>query len=330
MTNDQQCPVCLNAYGATLSRRPASDDGDRKRYDCTVCGTFVVTRTALTDFFKPDAFEFRHWTPVRRAALSHRLRNSSFQRSEAHYPRLTSEIVEPFAQGREKLPSVVEQVSNIIRTVGEHERAEGEPLRAPSLDFYALVGSANPDAASRLVIELARRGLLTVTNTSTSDGTDFMDASLTLPGWERWDAEQRGKTSASYGVIAMPYGIAELDDFVEDVLKPTVETINPLRLIRVDDEPTAGVIDNIMRVKIRDAAFLLADLTHANNGAYWEAGFAEGLGKPVIYLCTESVWKERRTHFDTNHCTTLIWNIHGLEKFKRDLVATIRNSLRML
>ena len=38
---------------------------------------------------------------------------------------------------------------------------------------------------------------------------------------------------------------------------------------------------------VRDAAFVISDLTHDNSGAYWEAGYAEGLGKPVIYICEE-------------------------------------------
>jgi len=36
-------------------------------------------------------------------------------------------------------------------------------------------------------------------------------------------------------------------------------------------------------------------------------GFAEGLNKPVIYMCNRNVFDERRTHFDTNHRQTVTW-----------------------
>ena len=72
-------------------------------------------------------------------------------------------------------------------------------------------------------------------------------------------------------------------------------------LIRLDDVLEAGLIDNQLRAQIRQSKFILADLTQGNNGAYWEAGYAEGLGKPVIYLCKKSYWEEFKTHFDTNH-----------------------------
>jgi nucleoside 2-deoxyribosyltransferase len=57
------------------------------------------------------------------------------------------------------------------------------------------------------------------------------------------------------------------------------------KLTRLDDDPKAGIIDDRLRVEIRTSRFLIADLTHENRGAYWEAGFAEGDGKPVIYTC---------------------------------------------
>jgi nucleoside 2-deoxyribosyltransferase len=56
-------------------------------------------------------------------------------------------------------------------------------------------------------------------------------------------------------------------------------------LRRLDDEPKAGLIDDRMRAEIQASRFVIVDLTHMNRGAYWEAGYAEGLGKPVIYTC---------------------------------------------
>ena len=89
----------------------------------------------------------------------------------------------------------------------------------------------------------------------------------------------------------------------------------------------AGVIDNIMRTQIRDSAFVIADLTDDNLGAYWEAGYAEGLGKPVIYICEKAKFDEDSTHFDTNHCTTVFWSKDDPDQFCRELIATLRRSL---
>ena len=84
-----------------------------------------------------------------------------------------------------------------------------------------------------------------------------------------------------------------------------------------------------MRTQIRDAAFVLVDLTHDNSGAYWEAGYGEGLGKPVIYICEQNKFDTEKTHFDTNHCTTVAWSIGDPEPFVERLIATLRRSLNL-
>jgi hypothetical protein len=84
-----------------------------------------------------------------------------------------------------------------------------------------------------------------------------------------------------------------------------------------------------MKVEIRNCRFLIADLSHANLGAYWEAGYAEGLGKPVIYTCERSVFldPQRQPHFDTNHHLTVLWNLDEMDLFCSNLKATIRATL---
>ena len=54
---------------------------------------------------------------------------------------------------------------------------------------------------------------------------------------------------------------------------------------------------------IRDSKFVVVDLTHQNNGAYFEEGYAMGLGKPVIQLCK----KDTKLHFDIAQKNTIMW-----------------------
>jgi hypothetical protein len=94
----------------------------------------------------------------------------------------------------------------------------------------------------------------------------------------------------------------------------------------LDESLRTGLIDDQMRVKIRQSKFALVDLTHGNQGAYWEAGFAEGLGRQVIYLCEKNHWDKNKTHFDTNHLTTVPWSMDTIEADMKKLKATIRAS----
>ena len=158
------------------------------------------------------------------------------------------------------------------------------------------------------------------------DGSFFLNVSLTLRGWERYHSEKRGRLDGSYGFLAMQFNDSELEAFIREVLKLTVEGIG-FKLHDIRDSARAGVIDNIMRIKIRDAKFVIVDLTHDNNGVYWEAGFAEGLGKHAIYICKSKKFESKGTHFDTNHCTTVRWSREDDVAFRAEFTATLRRSL---
>ena len=97
------------------------------------------------------------------------------------------------------------------------------------------------------------------------------------------------------------------------------------RLRRLDDEPKAGVIDNRLRVEIRRSRLLIADFTIDNRGAIWEAGFAEGLGLPVIYTCKKS--KLDGKHFDIRNCQMVLWDLANPGDAEASPKATIRNTL---
>ena len=133
----------------------------------------------------------------------------------------------------------------------------------------------------------------------------------------------------------MEFNNSELEAFVEEVVKPTVKETLGYDLRDIRDISRAGVIDNILRVAIRDAKFVIVDLTHDNNGAYWEAGYAEGLDKPVVYICQREKFERSKeegggTHFDTNHCTTVLWSNDDNAGFRQQFAATLRNSLEMI
>jgi len=72
--------------------------------------------------------------------------------------------------------------------------------------------------------------------------------------------------------------------------------------IRIDKEaPLEGVVDTI-KDEIRKAKFIIADLTDERPSCYFEAGYADALGRPVIYVASkQSVvqpGQDTTIHFD--------------------------------
>ena len=236
---------------------------------------------------------------------------------------------------------------NLIRYIGDKVLKTGRPIKELSFSRYKgdlnnlikeqpysiteAIGARGGELASVLIEDLQERGLVRMAKDPVTflDGKNFQNVTLSLDGWDQYEAEKRGVLSGDYGFLARKFDEPELDNFVHDVLKPTVEESTGYKLHDMNDISRAGVIDNIMRIEVRDAKFVLVDLTHDNNGAYWEAGYAEGLGKPVIYLCEKVKFEAEKTHFDTNHCTTVPWDRNDDEDFKNRLTATLSRSLNL-
>ena len=94
--------------------------------------------------------------------------------------------------------------------------------------------------------------------------------------------------------------------------------------IIMDELEHNGQIVPEMLYQIRQAKFVVADLTHKNNGAYYEAGYALGNGKPVIQLCRRDEFNESG-HFDVKQVCTILWNSES--EIKDKLVDRIRATI---
>lgn len=155
---------------------------------------------------------------------------------------------------------------------------------------------------------------------------------LKMDGWDYYENLKRAKVDSRVAFMAMRFGDEQLKWMVNEYFKPAVSHAGfELRLL-MESQP-AGLIDDQLRVRLRNSRFVVADLTHGNNGAYWEAGFAEGLGRPVIYTCRKKEWDEvdengkRKVHFDTNHLATVIWDLENPSTAADHLTAMIRATL---
>jgi hypothetical protein len=313
------CPVCESQDGYSCTAQ-GFGSRDATLFDCEVCGQFAVSRSALED----RNLRGSGWTKVRRAALSHNLRVSMGSTSEIRL--LTTYDLEGFLENDIRLPTPAAQAINIIRFIGDRVSLDGSPIKTLGPDFSATIGSPDRKFAMSLIQQLEERGFVTGIDTSTLQSRAYRDVSLTLSGWQEYEEEQAGRTAGKYGFIALKFDDPVLDPLLRDHVKPAIKKLG-YDAYDMRDVAEAGIINNIMRVRIRDCAFVIADLTHENAGSYWEAGYAEGLGKPVLYICEKSIFELKKTHFDTNHCTTVLWDTGGIEPFVENLIATLRRSL---
>tara|TARA_R110001606_G_C15403197_1_gene653529 strand:+ start:8829 stop:9785 length:957 start_codon:yes stop_codon:yes gene_type:complete len=307
---------------------------ENRKIDCPACGMYVLSSMAR-HILKGEASSEIEWSNVQRAALSHMIRTRrDFELfMQTGLPYVDKRSLDRIAEQGLQLPIPSAQVRNLIRSIGDLERSSGSSVRPDMAALRAIVGAANTEALSNLAYDLQDAGHLSLVPSVNRSGVGlFVEARLTLAGWQIWEDIRTGKSATRDGFIAMEFGDPRLDEFIATHVQSRAAGELQVSIHRVDSPSVAraGIIDNIMREAIADAAFVLVELSHGNRGAYWEAGYAEGLGKPVIYLCEQAAWdnKNLRPHFDVNHCATVMWDKAEPDAFVGQLVATIRNSMR--
>ena len=103
-------------------------------------------------------------------------------------------------------------------------------------------------------------------------------------------------------------------------------------IMKIDEKDHINYIPAEIISEIKRSKFMIADLSGYRGGVYYEAGFAEGLGIPVILTCSKE-WFEEHTdehgkqfsgvHFDLKQKNILLWEDDKLDEFQRKLVARI-------
>lgn len=305
---EEKCPVC------DLILEDTGRSGDKYQYHCLRCGKYLLTRTAKATL----ANGFLNAEDLRRAVLSHVIRK---MQARTDWPLLDSHSCKQILQ-QTSLPKPAEQARNLLLWLGQAAEASDSMVTIPCETLQAIIGGRQPDSVYYVGNHLQNKGLIWYDRTDTSKATPSLKFQMMYDGWTRYDQLRNESTESRIAFMSMKFGEAELSAVVETIFRPAVAATGfELRILT--DIPKAGLIDDRLRVEIRRSRFLIADTTHKNLGAYWEAGFAEGLGKPVIYTCKKEAFDAGASHFDTNHHLTVMWH-EDAKQVAEDLKATIR------
>lgn len=308
------CVTCASPLTSTENER-----GEFVDYRCPRCGSFTLTKdaeAAIPDLLGRDK--------RKQSVLAHAI--LQMQRREAS-PCVNLETVHRILDA-DVLPTLFEQADNLIIRLGDHLQADpGAQVELRPDVMPAVVGASSYEGYRFVLSHLVQEGMVEGTHVDLALNQKVpAPCRLSFTGWERYGRLLRGASKSRKAFMAMKFDDPLLEKIFTEVFRPAVAATG-FDLRTLNDEPKAGLIDDRMRVEILTSRFLIADLTHGNQGAYWEAGYAEGLGKPVFYTCEKSVFDREKTHFDTNHHYTVPWEKDKLGDAAEKLKAAIRATL---
>lgn len=219
-----------------------------------------------------------------------------------------ADIVAPFRN----LP-IEDKINSIIRFLAKGTKQIGNPVNigGKCRTFYL----KNEGELNTLIDWMKNMGLVKWQTVPTG-------VILEAEGWQRYDRMRKTNITSKQVFIAM--------SFDEDLNEVFIDAIEPACLEcgfearRVDSEEHNEKICDRIIAGIRESRFIVSDFTQNKQGVYFEAGYAQGMGLPVIWTCRED--DKDVIHFDTRQYNHIIWK--DPEDLKKKLIDRIKATIK--
>lgn len=298
-----KCPVCSieEDFSAEM------DIKDIFHIKCYRCGSFSITRTALLTLPKE----------VKNHSLSAWIRQIATDgRPAPDFDSSSLKIV------LKNLPSYspVEKQMILLRGIMKVTKFPGEKiLLAPNID-YPLAWATNENELNYYVKALHERGLIEKLDEEPFETEFPHEIRISPKGWELLERYELSTSFPDQVFIAMSFS-DKLNDIWEFGIKQAVEKAG-YRPYRIDKDPHNERIDSKIISEIKNSRFLIADVTEQKQGVYYEAGFAQGLNRQVIWSVREDDLKN--VHFDTRQFGHVVWkDIKDLQKKLYEMICAV-------
>lgn len=304
MSSAYICPVCKSGS----EKKPSAKDGDD--VSCPRCGKYFISRSALLTLNNASP-SLRKITNLSGWLLE----NQGIIIDSKNLENLLTLATPSVSERAEKLLLAIESASDFIGDVVD--------IICAGEDHYWLSASwsMNNDELIYLIEKylIQERGLI-------SDIQSLYltrSVQITPSGYAYLDQLRMGHGEGVQGFCAMW--------FSNDVLPVWTEAIAlaisaaGYRPVRIDEVNHNNRIDDEILAQIRRSRLVVADFTGNRGGVYFEAGFALGLGLPVIWTIREDDLDG--IHFDNRQYNFLKWRMDDLPAFKMALQNRIEATL---
>jgi hypothetical protein len=284
-SGELRCPLC-NAEIVSGQ----NFDTRNIRIDCERCGGFEVTTDCLGALMDRRALDL---VPFLSAATR--------EYHEGGKRLLLTTTNWHDAATRHRNVSVSDKLEKLFQLLAKRCEVPGGQTRLmPPLD-YPLISAKSWNEVYAYLGHLHDSGLIELSRLA--DG--HVDCEVTVPGWQRLDPSREAGGEPGTCFVAMWF-TEEMENIYDVAIAPAIEHDNPYKAVKINRIAHNNQITDEIMARIRGCEFMVADFTGQRGGVYYEAGFARGLGRTVIYTCRADSFKE--VHFDTSVMNHLVWS----------------------
>lgn len=150
--------------------------------------------------------------------------------------------------------------------------------------------------------ELSEQGLIRDGNSTMQE----LRRILTSRSWEIIGKLQNSAIDSKQAFVAMWFD-ESMNDYYKDGIKKAIEDAGYVP-VRIDlKEFNNKVCDEII-AEIKRTKYLVADFSGLRSGVFFEAGFAKGLGREVIFTVRKEDVEQLKEHFDTRQYNHIVYD----------------------
>lgn len=298
------CPLCEHQGG--VSARP--DKGESAKVECPRCGRYIISADAHS--------AVRLWTQADKHRLIGAIREASQRQSGIHIEVLSYSLESLLATAPGPFDVSI-KARKLLSALARGSMQPGDWVQIAENIDWPLAFASGAGELIFLTEYIKDQGWA---NKQREPAAPRMQLQLTASGWE--EVQRRPRLESTQGFVAMSFK-DDMTPTYTDAIEPAVRDDCGYECKRIDAKEYNGAIIDEIKAEIQQSRFVVADLTHQSKGVYYEAGFADGLGIPVVWTCRKDHAKE--THFDTKHINQIQWTSHEelRTRLKNRIIGTI-------
>lgn len=148
---------------------------------------------------------------------------------------------------------------------------------------------------------------------------------ITASGWQKINDLNKEEQIINQGFIAMSF--RDETQNIREAFRTAIKESGYTERIIDEKEHNNQIVPEIF-YEIERSKFVVVDVTYPNYGAYYEAGYAQALGKQVIICCRKEEFDslDKKPHFDIAQKATVVWEDETdlIARLKKRIEATVK------
>ena len=322
MKDNKNCPFCNSIANSDLDY-----DNDTTLYECPTCGRFKVSaHSGISDFFKTNVKDmvatYLFYNGVHKKAedLFASKRQYIWLDSEPHksdennyFEDVTIDQIKAFYN-----VNFTQKISLILLDIAKRSRFFDDWVEYSFDQILSLTfGKRWDNNDDNKIYPIYHKKILAnqilficgylknnhFIDYTFNNQTQIFSLKMKSSGWARVENTEQNDSDKRNVFVAMSFD--ESMNEVRNTLKKVIISNGYNPRIMDEIEHNHQIVPEML-YEIRQAKFVIAELTGHNNGAYFEAGYALGLGKDVIQVCQKDTFGADG-HFDVKQVNTILW-----------------------